>query len=106
MNKFSLNNRLCIRIIQFAQTDEWTLLCDTLAARLIAAGDTAAATLCYVCAGNIDKAVEMWSKSLTQEHDGKTYIDRLQVRYYKMDLGRLKKVVYAVLKKHTFFFYL
>ncbi|KAH6765868.1 transducin family protein / WD-40 repeat family protein [Perilla frutescens var. hirtella] len=62
----------------FAQTDEWSLLCDTLAARLIAAGDTAAATLCYICAGNIDKAVEMWSKDLKKEHDGKTYIDRLQ----------------------------
>ncbi|KAI3448846.1 hypothetical protein Pfo_005511 [Paulownia fortunei] len=62
----------------FAQTDEWTLLCDTLAARLMAADDTAAATLCYICAGNIDKAVEMWSKNLTTEHDGKPYVDRLQ----------------------------
>ncbi|KAG8363650.1 hypothetical protein BUALT_Bualt19G0044600 [Buddleja alternifolia] len=62
----------------FAQTDEWTLLCDTLAARLMAAGDTAAATLCYICAGNIDKAVEIWSRNLTTEHDGKQYVDRLQ----------------------------
>ncbi|KAK4424904.1 protein transport protein SEC31B [Sesamum alatum] len=62
----------------FAQTDEWTLLCDTLAARLMAANDTAAATLCYICAGNIDKAVEMWSKNLTTEHDRKPYVDRLQ----------------------------
>lgn len=68
--------------MQFAQTDEWIPLCDTLAARLIAAGDTAAATLCYICAGNIDKAVEMWSKNLTEDHDGKTYIDRLQVSLY------------------------
>ncbi|KAL1559573.1 transducin family protein / WD-40 repeat family protein [Salvia divinorum] len=62
----------------FAQADEWILLCDTLAARLIAAGDTAAATVCYICAGNIDKAVGMWSKNLTEEHNGKSYIDRLQ----------------------------
>ncbi|KAL0387908.1 UNVERIFIED_CONTAM: protein transport protein SEC31B [Sesamum radiatum] len=62
----------------FAQSDEWTLLCDTLAARLMAANDTAAATLCYICAGNIDKAVEMWSKNLTTEHDRKPYVDRLQ----------------------------
>ncbi|KAH6759783.1 transducin family protein / WD-40 repeat family protein [Perilla frutescens var. frutescens] len=62
----------------FAQTDEWTLLCDSLAARLMSAGDTAAATLCYICAGNIDKTVEIWSKNLSAEHDGKSYVDRLQ----------------------------
>ncbi|KAH6784836.1 transducin family protein / WD-40 repeat family protein [Perilla frutescens var. hirtella] len=62
----------------FAQTDEWTLLCDNLAARLMSAGDTAAATLCYICAGNIDKTVEIWSKNLSAEHDGKSYVDRLQ----------------------------
>ncbi|KAL0429212.1 UNVERIFIED_CONTAM: protein transport protein SEC31B [Sesamum radiatum] len=62
----------------FAQTDEWTLLCDTLAARLMAAGDTTAATLCYICAGNIDKTVEIWSKNLSAVHDGKPYVDRLQ----------------------------
>ncbi|KAG8391173.1 hypothetical protein BUALT_Bualt01G0160200 [Buddleja alternifolia] len=62
----------------FAQTDEWTVLCDTLAARLMAAGDTTAATLCYICAGNIDKAVEIWSKNLSIEQDGKPYVDRLQ----------------------------
>ncbi|KAK4414507.1 protein transport protein SEC31B [Sesamum alatum] len=62
----------------FAQTDEWTVLCDTLAARLIAAGDTTAATLCYICAGNIDKTVEIWSKNLSAVHDGKPYVDRLQ----------------------------
>lgn len=64
---------------QFAQTDDWTLLCDTLAARLMAAGDTTAATLCYICAGNIDKTVEIWSKNLSAEQDGKPYVDRLQV---------------------------
>ncbi|PIN23651.1 Vesicle coat complex COPII, subunit SEC31 [Handroanthus impetiginosus] len=62
----------------FAQTEEWSLLCDTLAARLMAAGDATAATLCYICAGNIDKTVEIWSKNLSIEHDGKPYIDRLQ----------------------------
>ncbi|XP_047978575.1 protein transport protein SEC31 homolog B-like [Salvia hispanica] len=62
----------------FAPTDEWTLLCDTLAAKLMSAGDTTAATLCYICAGNIDKTVEIWSKNLSAEHDGKSYVDRLQ----------------------------
>ncbi|KAL3814781.1 hypothetical protein ACJIZ3_016049 [Penstemon smallii] len=62
----------------FAQAEEWTILCDTLATRLMAAGDSAAATLCYICAGNIDKAVEIWSKNLSIEHDGKPYVERLQ----------------------------
>ncbi|GFP84273.1 protein transport protein sec31 homolog b [Phtheirospermum japonicum] len=79
----------------FAQADEWAQLCDSLAARLLAANDTAAATLCYICAGNIDKAVEMWSKNLTIGVDGKSYVDRLQ------DLME-KTIVFAVAtgKKH------
>lgn len=45
----------------------------------MSAGDTTAATLCYICAGNIDKTVEIWSKDLSAEHDGKSYVERLQV---------------------------
>ncbi|KAL7239141.1 hypothetical protein ACSBR2_005108 [Camellia fascicularis] len=62
----------------FAQREEWTSLCDTLASRLMAVGNTLAATLCYICAGNIDKAVEIWSRSLTTDHEGKSYVDLLQ----------------------------
>ncbi|KAI3796461.1 hypothetical protein L1987_39132 [Smallanthus sonchifolius] len=62
----------------FAQREEWTLLCDTLASRLVAAGNTLAATLCYICAGNIDKTVEIWSKNVTGEHKGESYVDLLQ----------------------------
>ncbi|CAA2944883.1 transport SEC31 homolog B [Olea europaea subsp. europaea] len=62
----------------FAQQEEWTLLCDTLASRLMTAGNTLAATLCYICAGNIDRTVEIWSKSLSTEPDGKSYLDLLQ----------------------------
>ncbi|KVI00734.1 hypothetical protein Ccrd_021012 [Cynara cardunculus var. scolymus] len=62
----------------FAQRDEWTLLCDTLASRLMAADNTLAATLCYICSGNIDRTVEIWSKKVTAEHEGKSYVDLLQ----------------------------
>ncbi|KAJ4978081.1 hypothetical protein NE237_008861 [Protea cynaroides] len=62
----------------FAQREEWTLLCDTLASRLMLAGNTLAATLCYICAGNIDKTVEIWSWNLKAEHDGRPYVDLLQ----------------------------
>ena len=46
-------------LCSFAQRDEWTMLCDTLASKLMGAGNTEAATLCYICAGNIDKTVEI-----------------------------------------------
>ncbi|XP_062173847.1 protein transport protein SEC31 homolog B [Alnus glutinosa] len=65
-------------LCSFAQREEWTTLCDILAAKLMAAGNTLAATLCYICAGNIDKTVEIWSRSLQTEHDGKSYVDLLQ----------------------------
>ncbi|XP_020585788.1 protein transport protein SEC31 homolog B isoform X2 [Phalaenopsis equestris] len=62
----------------FAQKDEWTILCDTLGSRLLTVGHTLAATLCYICAGNIDKIVEIWSRSLIYERDGRSYVDLLQ----------------------------
>ncbi|KAI3681295.1 hypothetical protein L6452_36085 [Arctium lappa] len=62
----------------FAQREEWILLCDALASRLMAAGNTLPATLCFICAGNIDKTVEIWSKNVTTEHEGKSYVDLLQ----------------------------
>ncbi|CAH1416513.1 unnamed protein product [Lactuca virosa] len=62
----------------FAQREEWTLLCDTLASRLVSSGNTLAATLCYICAGNIDKTVEIWSKNVTTEHKGESYVSLLQ----------------------------
>ncbi|KAG0496694.1 hypothetical protein HPP92_001385 [Vanilla planifolia] len=62
----------------FAQKEEWTVLCDTLGSRLLTAGNTLAATLCYICAGNIDKIVEIWSYSLKGEQDGRSYVDLLQ----------------------------
>lgn len=64
---------------QFAPREEWTVLCDTLASRLMTVGHTLAATLCYICAGNIEKTVEIWSRSLKLESGGKAYVDLLQV---------------------------
>ncbi|XP_062190618.1 protein transport protein SEC31 homolog B-like isoform X2 [Phragmites australis] len=62
----------------FARKEEWNVLCNTLASRLVSVGDTLAATLCYICAGNIDKAAEIWSRNLKSEDGGKTYVDLLQ----------------------------
>lgn len=65
-------------VCTFAQRDEWTTLCDTLASKLMTAGNTLAATLCYICAGNIDKTVEIWSQGLSGDSEEKSYLDRLQ----------------------------
>ncbi|KAE8679839.1 Protein transport protein SEC31-like protein B [Hibiscus syriacus] len=62
----------------FAQREEWTVLCDMLASKLMVNGNTLAATLCYICAGNIDKTIEIWSRCLSTAHDGKSYVDLLQ----------------------------
>ncbi|KAF3437366.1 hypothetical protein FNV43_RR20119 [Rhamnella rubrinervis] len=65
-------------LCSFSSREQWTMLCDTLASKLIAAGNTLAATICYICAGNIDKTVEIWSRSLATDHEGKSYVDLLQ----------------------------
>ncbi|RWW34756.1 hypothetical protein BHE74_00010531 [Ensete ventricosum] len=62
----------------FAQKEEWTVLCDNLASRLVCVGNMLAATLCYICAGNIDRTVEIWSHSLKPDCEGRTYVDLLQ----------------------------
>ncbi|GAA0147338.1 vesicle coat protein [Lithospermum erythrorhizon] len=62
----------------FAQPEQWSLLCDTLGSKLLAAGNILAATLCYICAGNIDKTVGIWTKTLASDEDGKSYVDLLQ----------------------------
>lgn len=70
---------------QFAQNEEWSLLCNSLAAKLLAAGNTLAATLCFICAGNIDKTVEIWSRNLITEREGKSYVELLQVSLQQLD---------------------
>ncbi|KAK4770609.1 hypothetical protein SAY87_031141 [Trapa incisa] len=65
-------------VITFSQEEEWSTLCNLLASKLVTAGSMLAATLCFICAGNIDKTVEIWSRNLGSEHGGKSYIDLLQ----------------------------
>ncbi|KAG7592190.1 WD40 repeat [Arabidopsis thaliana x Arabidopsis arenosa] len=65
-------------ICTFAEGDEWISLCDALASNLMDAGFTLAATLCYICAGNVDKTVDIWSWSLEKESAGKSYAECVQ----------------------------
>ncbi|CAN6906040.1 unnamed protein product [Brassica oleracea] len=62
----------------FAQGEQWASLCDVLASKLMAAGNTLAAVFCYICAGNVDRTVEIWSRSLANERNGRSYAELLQ----------------------------
>ncbi|XP_048609777.1 protein transport protein SEC31 homolog B isoform X1 [Brassica napus] len=62
----------------FAQGEQWATLCNVLASKLMDAGNTLAAVLCYICAGNVDRTVEIWSRSLANERDGRSYAELLQ----------------------------
>ena len=48
----------------YARSDEWGELCSKLAKHLVDHGHTKAAILCYVCAGNVDEAVLLWSRDV------------------------------------------
>ncbi|GAA0154167.1 vesicle coat protein [Lithospermum erythrorhizon] len=74
-------------LCSFAQPEEWTLLCDTFASIIATSGNTHAATLCYICAGSIDKTVGIWSMTLATEN--KSYADLIQ---YLME----KTIVFAL----------
>ncbi|KAH0916308.1 hypothetical protein HID58_030754, partial [Brassica napus] len=65
-------------ICTFAEGDEWTSLCDALASHLLSSGFTLAATLCYICAGNVDKTVDIWLRSLEKDNAGESYSERVQ----------------------------
>ncbi|KAJ9529449.1 hypothetical protein QJQ45_013699 [Haematococcus lacustris] len=48
----------------YTQQEDWTRLCDLLASRLSLAGQHHAASLCYICAGNVEAVVAYWARSL------------------------------------------
>ncbi|KAI8569087.1 hypothetical protein RHMOL_Rhmol02G0251400 [Rhododendron molle] len=62
----------------FEQGEKWSSLCDSLASTLMTVGKTLPATLFYICAGNIDKTVEIWSRGLISENAGRSNGDHLQ----------------------------
>lgn len=64
---------------QFAEGDEWTSLCDALASHLLSSGFTLGATMCYICSGNVDKTLDIWSRSLEKHNAGISYSERVQV---------------------------
>ena len=47
-------------LASFGSGDEWPGLCDALARRLASGGLRHPATLCWICAGNVELAVKHW----------------------------------------------
>ena len=64
-------------LLSYASADEWPDLCDALARKLAAGGDSHAATLAWICAGNVDQTIKMWVKSL---HTTGISVSGLQVK--------------------------
>ncbi|ETW06140.1 hypothetical protein H310_03725 [Aphanomyces invadans] len=48
----------------YSKSDEFPALCDQLAWRLVDAGDSFAASLCFICAMNMTKTIEIWTATL------------------------------------------
>ena len=65
-------------LLSYASADEWPDLCDALARRLAAEGSAHAATLAWICAGNVDQTIQMWIKGL---HASGLTVSRLQVSF-------------------------
>jgi hypothetical protein len=61
----------------YSAPEAWASLCDALAGRLAGAGLHHAASLCYICAGNVDQAVAYWVRA---GGAGGGAVDALQVR--------------------------
>jgi protein transport protein SEC31 len=59
--------------------EEFAHLCAVLGERLLEAGDDAAASLCYMCAMNLERTVPYWTKQLEQKQatSGSTSTDDL-----------------------------
>jgi protein transport protein SEC31 len=54
----------------YAQSEEWPDLCSNLGDLLLTrGGDVDSAVLCYVCAGNLDNAVRLWSQNIDLSQD-------------------------------------
>ncbi|GLD94914.1 hypothetical protein PINS_up003539 [Pythium insidiosum] len=68
----------------YAKSEEFPSLCDKLASRLEGAGDLHSATLCYMCAVNVEKTVAAWVKESEIE---------AKIRGHKIALQRLVEKV-------------
>eukprot|EP00250_Pteridium_aquilinum_P017180 c23494_g1_i1 orf=196-3657(+) len=65
-------------LCSYAGSQEWTLLCDALAARLDAAGLTQAALLCYICAANTEELARLWYRDVLLKSSSAMFAKEVQ----------------------------
>ncbi|OQR82602.1 hypothetical protein ACHHYP_15715 [Achlya hypogyna] len=70
----------------YAKSEEFAPLCDRLAAKLEAAGDARAATLCYMCSVNVEKIYGAWVKEATRDAKQRDPVTALQALIEKISV--------------------
>lgn len=65
-------------LLTSAPYDQFEPLLGALAARLAAAGMAHAATLCYICGGDVDAAVRQWGRAAVGKDGGAPTVDALE----------------------------
>lgn len=73
----------------YAKSEEFPSLCDKLATRLEDAGDLHSATLCFMCAVNVEKTVNAWVKEGEVESQTKGHTLALQRLVEKVSIFSL-----------------
>lgn len=70
----------------YATRDDFAIFCGLLGDRLQQSGNLKSATLCYICAGNIDKTVNIWVQSANSKNQ--SYNESLQSLIEKVSIFR------------------
>ncbi|KAK9829183.1 hypothetical protein WJX72_004364 [[Myrmecia] bisecta] len=71
----------------YSRAEEWADLCDALARRLAGAGLAHAATLCWICAGNVDQTVKHWTAGTDKRNMPLDKLQDLMERAVVLGLG-------------------
>ncbi|KAI5061484.1 hypothetical protein GOP47_0023989 [Adiantum capillus-veneris] len=78
-------------LCSYAGSQEWTLLCDALAARLDAAGLSQAALLCYICAANTEELARLWYRDVLSTASSAAFAKEMQELMEKIVVLALAK---------------
>ncbi len=84
-----------VLLCTYAQSEDWPDLCSNLGDLLLTrGGDIDSAVLCYVCAGNLDNAVRLWSQNIDLAQD-KAQLHTVMEKAIVMSLATEQKVSQA-----------
>jgi protein transport protein SEC31 len=65
----------------YAKPDEFAQLCSALGTRLERdGGDRRAAVLCYVCAGDLDRTLALWSRGADSVDGTQSLVEKVRAR--------------------------